>query len=133
MKITSQQYAKTLLELTDNKSQDEVLIVIKKFVEKLKADGQLKNSGKIMKKFTELYDAKHGIVSAEVTSREELSKNALAEITEYVKKKYDGNTVEIRNIVDSKIKGGIVVRVGDEILDGSIESQLKKLKNILTK
>ncbi|KKU98198.1 MAG: hypothetical protein UY31_C0058G0001, partial [Candidatus Wolfebacteria bacterium GW2011_GWE1_48_7] len=29
------------------------------------------------------------------------------------------------------IRGGVVIRVGDEILDGSISSQLKKLKKNL--
>lgn len=133
MKISTQQYSKTLLDLTDEKSEAGVLVVVQKFAEKLRADGQLKNSAKIMKKFAELYNTKYGIISAEVTSREELSKDALAEITEYLKKKYAGNAVEIKNIVDADIKGGIIVRVGDEVLDGSVGTQLKKLQNILSK
>ena len=131
MKISTSQYAQTLLELTENKSQEEISAIVKKFAEVLKNDGQLKNAGKIMEKFSEIYNAKHGIVEAEVISARELSSEQVYQMEIFVKEKYDGNAVEIRNIVDEKIKGGVVIKVGDEVLDGSVAGKLKKLKKEL--
>jgi len=56
MKISPTQYAKTLLELTENKSEQESLAVVIKFVQQLKKDGQMKNAGAIMEKFKQLYN-----------------------------------------------------------------------------
>lgn len=133
MKVSKAQYAKTLLELTDGKSEQEVSAIVQKFAEMLKNDGQLKNAGNIMKKFSELYNAKHGIVEAEIVSKSEMGESELRKIEEFIVKKYGGNKVEIRNIVDESIKGGIVIKVGDEVIDGSVSAQLKRLKRELVR
>jgi F-type H+-transporting ATPase subunit delta len=86
-----------------------------------------------MEKFSELYNAKHGIVEAEVVSKSEMGENELRKIEEFIVKKYGGNKVEIRNIVDEKIKGGIVIKVGDEVIDGSVAGKLKKLEKELVR
>jgi len=39
--------------------------------------------------------------------------------------------VILKNIIDESIKGGVILRVGDEILDGSIAGRLNDLKKIL--
>ena len=50
---------------------------------------------------------------------------------QFVMHRYRAKQVEIVERVDASIRGGVVIRVGDEILDGSISSQLKKLKKNL--
>lgn len=132
MKITVQQYAKTLLELTDRKTEQAVSDVVKKFAEVLKKDGQIKNAGKIMEKFSEIYNAKHGIVEANVISSRELSRDKIQQVENFIKEKYSAKEVIVKNIVDEKIKGGIIIKVGDEVLDGSVSGQLKKLKKSLS-
>ena len=131
MKITAQQYAKTLLELTDGKTEQAVSDVVKKFVEVLKKDGQIKNAGKIMEKFSEIYNAKHGIVEANVISSRELSRDKIDQVENFVKEKYSAREVIAKNIIDEKIKGGIIIKVGDEVLDASINGQLKRLEKQL--
>ena len=37
------------------------------------------------------------------------------------------------NIIDKNIKGGIIIKVGDEVLDGSVSAQLKRLEKELVK
>jgi F-type H+-transporting ATPase subunit delta len=133
MKVSTLQYAKTLLELTDNKSQEDVLDIVKKFADQLKKDGQLKNAGKIMEKFSNIYNKQCGIIVAEVVSRVEMKNDELKKIEEFIIKKYGGNTVEMKNTVNGAIKGGIVIKVGDEVIDGSIATQLRRLKKELIK
>lgn len=131
MKISITQYAKTLFELTQGKSEQEVLDVTKKFAEVLKNDGQLKNAAKIIEKFTELYNKANGIVEAEVVTAGVIEKETKEKVEKFVKEKYQAKEVVIKNVVDKDIRGGIVVRVGDEVMDGSVEMQLRKLKQRL--
>lgn len=128
MKVTATQYAKALLELTDGKSEQEISAVVVKFAQQLKKDGQLRNFQKISEKFAELYNAKNSIVEASVTSRQHLDLRAVEMVHEFLQKRYDAREVRIENLVDVKIKGGIVIRIGDEVLDGTVDAQLKKLK-----
>lgn len=133
MKISITQYAKTLFELTQGKSEQEVLDVTKKFAEVLKNDGQLKNAAKIIEKFTELCNKVNGIVEAEVVTAGEIEKETKEKVEKFVKEKYQAKEVVIKNVVNKDIRGGIVVRVGDEVMDASVENNLRKLKNILSK
>ena len=133
MKVSTKQYAQTLYELTDGKSEQEVLIIVKKFADQLKKDGQLKNATSIMEKFSDIYNKQHGIIEAEIVSRSEIGDSELKKIEDFIVKKYDGNKVEIKNTVDEKIKGGIVIKVGDDVIDGSVEGKLKRLEKELNK
>jgi F-type H+-transporting ATPase subunit delta len=132
MKISTQQYAQTLLDLTDGKSEQEVLTVLAKFAEQLKKDGQLKNADKIMEKFSDLYNSKNGIVVTQVCVRRDVSQDVLKEIEDFVQRKYGAKKVELKIVLDENIKGGIVIRVGDEVLDASVGGQLEKLRKLLT-
>ena len=40
-----------------------------------------------------------------------------------------GRRIEVRYSVDPSIRGGLVVRVGDEVIDGSIASRLTQVRN----
>jgi len=140
MKISTQQYAQALLDLTDGKSQPEILDVLAKFAEQLKKDGQLKNAGKIVEKFSEIYNKKNSIVKAEVTTRYKIPAGRTGgqdtrykELENYLKAKYAAKSVELVEIIDENTKGGIVIRVGDEVLDASVGGQLEKLRKELVR
>ena len=133
MKATITQYAKTLLELTENKTEKEISGVVLRFAENLKKESELKNAGKIIEKFTELYNKKHGIVEATIVTRRKMQDAEYKEVESFVKNKYSAKEVVLKNVVDENIRGGIVIRVGDEILDASVTTQLKRLKKELIK
>jgi F-type H+-transporting ATPase subunit delta len=133
MKVSIKQYSQTLFDLTDGKSEQEIVAVVTKFTDQLKNDGQFKNAAKVIEKFEDIYNAKNGIVSALVTSARKLEEVQLKEITEFIKGKYAAKEVVIKNVVDEEIQGGLIVKVGDEVLDSSVISQLKRLQNILSK
>ena len=132
MKVSVTQYAKTLHEAVRDKSQKEIPEIISSFVKILAKNNQIKNKGKIIAKFGDIYNQENGIVEAEVTSREVLSNMLSNKIKSFVKEKYQAKEVVLKNIVDEKIKGGIIVRVGDELMDASISKQLRNLKNKLS-
>lgn len=131
MKATTLQYAKTLLELTDGKSEQEISSIVEKFAKQLQKDGQLKNAKSIMEKFSELFNSSHGIVQAQAITSKKLENTK--EVEQFIAKNFSAEKVEVEYVVDETIKGGIIIKVGDEIIDGSVATNLKRLKNILVK
>jgi F-type H+-transporting ATPase subunit delta len=77
--------------------------------------------------FTELVREHRGIAVAEVTTAVALDEVA----TEDVRRRLGammGKQVELRPRVDPSIIGGIVARVGDYLIDGSVTGQLSRLR-----
>ncbi len=132
MKITPKQYAQALFAVTDGKERVEADAAIARFADRLRRDGQLKRLPAIIGAFSALWNKAHGITDVEVASRERLDELALVSVERFVEQRYGAKRVAIVNRIDPTIKGGIVIRVGDEVIDGSVATQLKQLKQNLT-
>lgn len=132
MKISITQYAQVLYELTLDKSEVEVNIVIERFVKELIKNNQIKSAPKIIEKFEEIYNQKNKIVVASVTSASKLESDYLERIEKYLMDRYEAKEVVLDNKVSPEIKGGIILRIGDEIIDGSVSNRLRSLKTKLT-
>jgi len=133
MKISTAQYAQTLYDITEGKEKSRVALSVEKFTELLIKNRQIKLAGKIIKKFNDIYNQKHGIIEAEITSREKLNEELRNKLRNYVSNKYKAKGVVLNNKIDENIKGGIIIKVGDEILDASISGKLRNLKSLLRK
>ena len=80
--------------------------------------------------FRELLDEERGIVRATVTSAVELGEARVASIREQLASQ-TGKTVELETGVDGELVGGLVIRVGDQLLDGSTRGRLRALRSHL--
>lgn len=132
MKVSNQQYADALYEAVKEKSQSEVNEILANFVKILAKNNQIKNAENIIGKFKETWSRKEGVIEAEVVSREKLDRELKIEIEKYVSKKYNAEKIKIIEKVDPEIKGGVVIRVRDEVIDGSIKGQLNNLRRKLS-
>jgi F-type H+-transporting ATPase subunit delta len=78
----------------------------------------------------QLYDELKGVETAQVITAipltDELKAKALAKI-----KALTGKEVEVENIIDEKILGGFILRVGDIQYNASVANKLNKLKREL--
>ncbi|HTS00631.1 MAG TPA: ATP synthase F1 subunit delta [Bacteroidota bacterium] len=83
--------------------------------------------GEIAEQFALLRDAKQGVVGVDVASAVALSAPQQEELTRALGRA-TGKTVRLRLTVDPAIRGGLVVRVGDTVLDASVRRQLELLK-----
>lgn len=86
----------------------------------------------IAEQFEAFRSADEGIVEAEVTSAMPLTKEQEAALKESLKKKL-GSEVILTTKVDESLIGGVVIRAGDLVIDGSIQSQLASLSNALNR
>jgi ATP synthase F1 delta subunit len=77
--------------------------------------------------FEQLWDDEKQLLPVEVTSAVELDQSTVQSIGERVGAQ-TGRTVELASHVDPDILGGIVLRVGNFILDASIRNRLNQLR-----
>ena len=86
----------------------------------------------ILQAFLELVDLKAGRVVAQVTSAVPLSDAQQADLVQQLSD-YSGAEVRLELSEDSTIKGGIIVRLGDTVFDGSVATQLQRLRSLLAR
>jgi ATP synthase F1 delta subunit len=77
--------------------------------------------------YEELWEAEMKLLPVEVTSAIALDEAVVTEIGERIRTQ-TGNKIELTSVVDPDILGGIVLRVGDFILDASIRNSLSQLR-----
>jgi len=65
-----------------------------------------------------------------VTSAIPLEGDQEQRLTEALSKRFK-RRVSVKVTVDPSIQGGIIVRTGDTVIDGSVRSRLEQLKNQL--
>jgi F-type H+-transporting ATPase subunit delta len=84
----------------------------------------------IVDRFVELAAAERRHEVAEVRSAVPLDEGQRARLAEALSKA-TGKQVEVKVIVDEKVLGGIVARVGDTVIDGTIRHRLDQLKETI--
>jgi F-type H+-transporting ATPase subunit delta len=81
------------------------------------------------------YDAQvresRGIVAATVTTPAPLSEAELAQVRARVEQ-LAGAHVELTTTTDPKLLGGLTARIGDELIDASVQGRLERLRGTLT-
>ncbi|MCF8024302.1 MAG: F0F1 ATP synthase subunit delta [Desulfobacteraceae bacterium] len=80
--------------------------------------------------YNKLADELKGIVRAELVSAAELSPDAFEQIRQSLSK-MTGRDVVLESKQDSELIGGVVTKIGDLVLDGSIRTQLKNMRESL--
>lgn len=85
----------------------------------------------IKDEFYKLHDAKRNIVSVEVQSTYKLDLNELKNIEKNLMKNYKNKKLEIKNIVNPELIGGIKILCNGEVVDLSIKNTLESIKATL--
>lgn len=81
--------------------------------------------------FRRLVNVAHNLEEAEVTTAVSLSKEAETALQQKLSK-LTGKNIILHNKVNPLILGGVVVRIGDKLIDGSVVRQLGDLRRVLT-
>jgi F-type H+-transporting ATPase subunit delta len=80
--------------------------------------------------FDEQMRVEHGIAVAEVTTADPLNDDE----QELVREKLEnltGKQIQFETSIDPDIIGGIIIRIGDQVIDGSVRNKLEKMRTRL--
>lgn len=86
----------------------------------------------ISKQLDAMIEEKAGRVMAEVVSAKPLDPSQLSQITATLEK-LSGKKVSVSSRQDPDLLGGVVAKVGDTVYDGSLRTQLRNLRDELSK
>jgi len=102
------------------------------FLELLAERHRLPATFRIRRSFDELWREEHKMLPVEVTSAVELDEALVRSIGERIEAQ-TGRRIELTSRVDPDIIGGLVLRVGNKVLDASIHGRLERLRRQITR
>lgn len=96
----------------------------------LRRKGRLGLGPSVASYFREMLDAERGVLRAVVTTAVELDDARREAVVRRIAEQ-TGRSVEVETRVDPSILGGMVVRIGDYLVDGSSRARLRSLRSQL--
>ncbi|MDF1542961.1 MAG: ATP synthase F1 subunit delta [Anaerosomatales bacterium] len=125
--IPAEKKRDVMRDIFGEKVTPEVLSVVTLAVER----GHTDTLGEIARIFGEIAETERGIVVAEVTTAVPLDDALRSSISDKLVATL-GRPVSLRERVDAGIVGGVIIKVGGRVLDGSLSSQLDAVRADLT-
>lgn len=93
-------------------------------------NGRLEIIPQIADSFEAMCAEAEGSIEAQVTSAYAVNATQKKSIAEALKKKF-GRDVTITTKTDKSLLGGVIIRAGDIVIDGSVKTQLEKITHSL--
>ncbi len=87
----------------------------------------------ILEQFSKIWRREKKIVDAEVVSAKELSSEVIRNVKSYIVQATKANEVLLTNKVKKDILGGVIIKYGDKVLDGSMRARLEEMKKGMVK
>ena len=92
--------------------------------------GRLGQLGPVIRAYRQLAAAHRGETNAEITSAYPLSKDQVAALKQQLRARI-GRDVAVDLAVDPSLLGGLVVRIGSQMIDSSIRTRLNSLAHAM--
>ena len=81
--------------------------------------------------YRDMLDEHRGIVSATVTTAVPLADDLRSGVETSLRERLGGRDLRLASTVDEAILGGMVARVGDQVIDGSVRTRLRNMRDWL--
>lgn len=120
------------LKILEKIFSDNISRLSKLFVNIIAAKKRESLLKEIAIKFVELYKKHNNIEIASITTVNTLDESLREKVLQAIKKE-SKKEIELNEVVNEKIIGGAIIRIGDKQLDASVSNALNKLKNKFNK
>ena len=87
---------------------------------------------RIRTRFDEMWAKEKRRLEVRLTSAVELPKNVVDQVGKEIEKQ-TGQSIELESNVDENILGGLVLQVGNMVLDASVRNKLERLRKEVAK
>ncbi|OGY49031.1 MAG: ATP synthase F1 subunit delta [Candidatus Buchananbacteria bacterium RIFCSPHIGHO2_02_FULL_45_11b] len=130
MKVNTKAYAIALYETIKDAKGEQSKTAIANFVALLAKKNLLPSANKIMADFTRHYNQAEGIAAITAETAKALSSEEKDELIKNLKK-ITGKEIELETAVKPELIGGLKLKIGDALIDGSWQNQLSTLRKKL--
>ncbi len=130
MRITTKQYAIALYELAKGKSTSQIDDLVNTFIENLARQGRSKLLMYIFNDLERYIQQKDGTKNIELTFASKSDEQEVRQSVGQFEKMWKGN-VNLAVGYDSSLVSGVKVKIDSVIIDASLRTQLRKLKERL--
>jgi F-type H+-transporting ATPase subunit delta len=113
--------------LIDRVTSDQVHPYVKNFLYVLVDRGRIFFLDSVCKQFQILLRQLRQTVLAEVTSAVELTDEQRGAVCDRVKSMTNAQHVELETTLDPSLIGGVIIKVGSQVIDGSLKGQLRRM------
>ncbi|CAA6810770.1 MAG: ATP synthase delta chain (EC [uncultured Thiotrichaceae bacterium] len=124
--LTREGKAEAFIELCESNIDDKQQNLVKLLAEY----GRIEILPQVSTLFEAMKDEEEGSIEATIVSTSELSDEEKDKIATALKARLDRD-VKITTEIDKSILGGMIIRAGDMVIDGSIQGRLQKMTHAL--
>jgi len=125
-KINKEERKDVITNVFKDKISLEVLNFLKILIDKRRGT----SIGGIYNEFVDMTDKRNGVVKAVVESAVPLNEEEQAKLIEKLAKVTESE-IHLKCVVKPDVIGGIVVKIGDKVIDGSVKNRLAIMKDNL--
>jgi len=130
-KINPKKYAEALYEATKGLPEKTIKPELDNFFALVLKKKGFKLLDKIIAEFAACCDRADGVVAAELTTRQSLTPAARKDIEELIKKMEKAKKINLTEVTDESVIGGIVLKLSDKVFDASLKTKLELLREKL--
>ncbi len=127
-KVTDDQIYDLLAGLIGEDVPSELKGLLRTVIE----NGRLCALPEIAAQFRALKNESEGVADAYIESAYALTKKDVEQLVQSLSNKFPGVTLRPEVSVNKDLIGGVCIRVGDQVLDGSVRARLAQMKAALT-
>ena len=124
--VTNEEKAKKLAQVCG----EELSQLGRRFVQVLARNKRLQLLPEISAQFEMLRAQEEKLLDVEVISAYELSEQEHTRLTDVLRRRFE-REIQLTSHVDTKLVGGVIIRAGDTVIDGSVKGKLEKLAESL--
>lgn len=103
------------------------------FISLLLDKGRIKNLPGILTEYIKLSDKLRNILAITIISSAPLSESETGRILTKYKNIHKASDVKVNLEIDPGLIGGVMIKIGDKVIDGSISGRLEGLRELLVK
>lgn len=129
-KTTPKKYAISLYESLKDAEKDKITGILKSFIFLLVKNKQLAKADKIIEAFKRYANEQEGLLELSLFSAEKLDACLKDQIIEYLEQSLN-KKIEAKDYTDKNLIGGIVLKYGDKVIDGSVKRRIELLAKTL--
>ena len=106
--------------------------IVRNFLQLLVENHRMPVVFRVRREYDRLWEDVNRLLPVQITSAVELDEAVVSRIGEEIGRQ-TGRTVQLTSTVDPGVIGGLVVRVGNSILDASVRTRLERLRKQVAK